>query len=72
MSAEGNVWAQIYSPDFFASGTWDVYGAGREWLGQVQTPAGFTVTNITSDQLVGVWRDDLGVEHVRVYRIRPG
>jgi hypothetical protein len=72
VSAKGNVWAQIYSPDFLASGTWDVYGAGREWLGQVQTPAGFMVTSVTSDQLVGVWRDDLGVEHVRVYQIRPG
>jgi hypothetical protein len=73
VSADGNVWAQVYSPDFLASATWDVYGPGREWLGQVQTPEGFAMTAITGDKLVGVWRDDPGVEYVRVYRYRaPG
>ncbi len=72
VSADGKVWAQVYSPDFLAPGTWDVYGPGREWLGQVQTPGAFRVMGVTADWLVGVWRDDLGVEHVRVYRIRPG
>ncbi len=72
VSADGKVWAQIYPPDFLAPGTWDVYSPEREWLGQVYTPGGFMMTSVTSDQLVGVWRDDLGVEHVRVYRIRPG
>jgi hypothetical protein len=72
VSSDGKVWAQIYSPDFLAPGEWDVYSPGREWLGQVRTPARFMVTGVTSDQLMGVWRDDLGVEHVRVYEIRPG
>jgi hypothetical protein len=27
---------------------------------------------ITGAAVAGVWRDDLGVEHVRIYRIRPG
>ncbi|MGD2155049.1 MAG: 6-bladed beta-propeller [Gemmatimonadales bacterium] len=70
LSADGNVWAQVYSADFLASATWDVYGPGREWLGQVGTPEGFAVTTVTGDKLVGVWRDDSGVEYVRVYRYR--
>jgi hypothetical protein len=72
VSADGNVWAQVYSPDFVAPATWDVYGPGREWLGQVQTPGSFAVTGVTADRLVGVWRDESGVEHVRVYRILRG
>ncbi len=72
LSPDGEVWTQVYSPDFLAPSTWDVYSAGHEWLGHVDTPGGFTVTSVMRDGLVGVWRDDVGVEHVRVYRIRPG
>ena len=71
-AADGHTWAQIYSPDFSAPATWDVYDASREWVGQVQTPGGFMTMTITGASVAGVWRDDLGVEHVRVYRIRPG
>ena len=70
VAEDGNVWAQVYSPDFLASAMWDVFGPDRGWLGHVQTPRGFMVTSITAESVAGVWRDNLGVEHVRVYRIR--
>ena len=63
---DGNVWAQIYTPD--RSGlTWDVYSPARRWLGQVELPPGFSLSAVTNRRLVGVWRDEMGVEHVRVY-----
>ena len=68
VASDGNVWAQLYSPAFLAPGIWDVYGADHVWLGRVETPGSFLVTSVTSDRLAGVWRDELGVEHVRVYR----
>lgn len=34
---------------------------------QVQTPARFMVRAIASGRVVGIWRDSLGVEYVRVY-----
>jgi 6-bladed beta-propeller len=71
VAAGGHVWAQIYSPDFSAPATWDVFDEARVWMGQVQTPAGFMAMSIAGADVAGVWRDDLGVEHVRVYRIRP-
>ncbi len=71
-ASDGHVWAQIYSADILAPATWDVFNGARRWVGQVQTPEGFMVMSITEDNVAGVWRDDLGVEHVRVYRIRPG
>ena len=71
-AADGHVWAQIYSQDFGASATWDVFNGARQWVGQVRTPAGFMAMSITEEIATGVWRDDLGVEHVRVYRIGPG
>jgi hypothetical protein len=72
VATDGYVWAQIYSPDLLAPATWDVFNGAREWVGQVETPESFMAMSITKGSVAGVWRDDLGVEHVRVYRIRPG
>lgn len=63
---EGNVWAQWYSPDT----TWDVYAPSRRLLGQVEVPDGFWPEDIRDGALAGVWRDELTVEHVRVYPYR--
>lgn len=65
---DGATWARIYQPDLLAPALWDVHAPDRRWLGHVRTPAGFLVYVISQDRLVGVWRDELGVEHVRVYR----
>ncbi|MGH7460087.1 MAG: hypothetical protein ACREMA_03545 [Longimicrobiales bacterium] len=48
---------------------WDVFDPNRRLRGQVETPANFIVARVTADQVVGVWRDDAGVEHVRSYTI---
>ncbi|HEX7051710.1 MAG TPA: hypothetical protein VF188_16010 [Longimicrobiales bacterium] len=69
VAEDGKVWAQVYAPDLLAPAVWDVFAADREWLGQVRTPAGFSVEAIAGDELVGVWRDELLVEYVRVYRL---
>jgi hypothetical protein len=75
IAADGATWAQIYASDPLAPATWDVFGTDRAWLGQVTTPAGFVVEQIVvrpaaaGSALLGVWRDPLGVEHVRVYSL---
>jgi hypothetical protein len=48
---------------------WLVFDAGGKLLGQVATPPGFVVHDIRLGRVVGVWRDDLDVVYVRVYRI---
>jgi len=69
VGCDGNVWAGIYTPD--RSGlTWDVYAPSREWLGQVEVPRGFYLSAVCHSGLVGVWRDELGVEYVRRYGLR--
>jgi hypothetical protein len=65
--ADGTVWAGVYSADTFDAATWDVFDATRRWLGTVRSPAGFTLHQVEGDALVGVWRDSLGVEYVRIY-----
>lgn len=67
---DGKAWARVYSPDVFGAASWDVFDGQRHWLGKVRTPAGLSVYQVKGDALLGVWRDTLGVEYVRVYRVQ--
>ena len=70
-TGDGHTWAEIYSPDVSAPVRWDVFDPAREWVGQVHAPREFRTLSVTGTKGAGVWYDDLGVEHVRVYRVRP-
>jgi hypothetical protein len=48
---------------------WDVLDREGRWLGQVTTPARLEVYQVTRDRVVGVWRDENDVEHLRVHRL---
>ncbi len=54
--------------------TWDVVTSDGRWLGPVTMPALFEPLEIGFDYVLGVQRDELGVERVRVHAIRkpPG
>lgn len=69
VAGDGAIWAQVYDPDPLEPATWDVYDGDRRRLGQVRTPGSFRPERILGDALVGVWLDDLDVEHVRIYRL---
>lgn len=67
---DGTLWARVYSPDVFGTASWDVFDAQGQWQGKVRTPLGVTVYQITENKLLTVWRDSLGVEYVRIYKIQ--
>ncbi len=48
---------------------WTVLDADGRWLGYVVTPRRTEVHQITRDRIIGVWRDDNDVEHVRVHAL---
>jgi len=60
---DGDVWAERY-----AYGNFDVYGPDHVFLGRVVVPV--MLTQVVGSTLVGVWRNDLDVEHVRIYRFQ--
>lgn len=68
VSASGNVWAQVYDPEIEAPHDWDVFGPEGRFLGRIHVWTGMYPLSVTEDAIVGVWRDSLGVEHVRSYR----
>ena len=42
------------------------------WLGSIEFPERFTVLDIEMDAVLGVWRDDLNVQHPQVLRLDRG
>jgi hypothetical protein len=69
VDSEGNLWVQEY-PAPAAEGTeWTVFEPDGRMLGAVSMPDRFRPTRIGSDFVLGIWKDDLDVEHLRMYRL---
>jgi len=80
IDGEEFVWVLDYDPRIHAAhlGGLATAGAGGEWsildsngrrVGTVAVPEDFEALSIDGDRLIGVRRDEVGVESVRVYRI---
>jgi hypothetical protein len=70
VSTTGDAWAQVYEAEVGAAHEWDVFGIDGRYLGSVHVWSGMHPMAITEDAVVGVWRDELGVEQVRAYSFR--
>jgi hypothetical protein len=67
VDGEGNVWMEEFRIDPAAAAAWSVFDPNGRWLGRAETPAGLKVMLIAGDSVVGVTRDDVGVERVAVH-----
>lgn len=80
---EGFLWIQPYEPLAHAfalggryaggvgsGGAWSVLTTGGQPAGSIEVPDGLELTQITRTSVVGIRRDELGVESVHVHRIR--
>jgi hypothetical protein len=62
----GNLWVRRNTlPD--EAEAYSVISPDGSWLGYVQMPTRFRVTQIGANFVVGIWADSLDVPHVRVY-----
>lgn len=80
---EGFLWIQPYEPVAHAfalggryvggtgnGGTWSVLATEGQSAGSIEVPDGLELTQITRTSVVGIRRDELGVESVHVHGIR--
>jgi hypothetical protein len=67
VDAAGNLWVSEYAAYPVVPVSWNVFAADGGLLGEVQMPDRFQVYEIGEDYLLGVWRDEIDVEHVRIY-----
>jgi hypothetical protein len=67
---EGNLWVgQPADPFADDESTWDVFDRDGVFLGAVSHPLRFAPTHTGSDFVLGVWRDENGVQLIRMYRL---
>lgn len=66
---EGNLWVTRHRVDPDAPPRWDVFDTSGRFLGTVDGPARFNPTDIGSDYILGVWEDELEVNHVLLYAL---
>lgn len=65
----GNLWLADYDDYIRTPGTWSVHDADGRLIARVRMPERFQVMHIGTDFVLGVERDELDVEHVRLHRI---
>ena len=67
----GAIWLRPFLAPSEGDGpeTWQVLGPDGAWLGGVEIPADFSVMQIGMDFVLGVYRDELDVEHPRMLRL---
>ena len=67
----GALWLELYRGNIEQDQPeeWLVLDAGGTWLGTVEMPDRFTISDITMEAVLGVWRDELDVDHPQVLRL---
>lgn len=66
---EGNLWVQKFELTTSAPKEFSVFDAAGTFLFTVNMPASFRPTHIGNDFVLGVWRDDLDIEYVRLHAL---
>lgn len=64
---DGNLWVMHVRVPGESDRGWSVFDPDGRWLGDVRVPTELRVTDIGADYVVGVWRDEAGVQAIRVY-----
>jgi hypothetical protein len=65
----GNLWVEEYRTDEKDAPRWTVFDSAGRHLGSLATPRALRIDDIGDDWMVGVFRDSLDVEQVRLHRI---
>jgi hypothetical protein len=69
VDVEGNLWVRHYEIESDVVRSWDVFDRAGRWLGTIQSPPRFHVFEVGSDYVLGLWKDDLDVEHVQMHEL---
>lgn len=72
LDAARNLWAKAFDKDLQAPGDWFVFDTNGRLLGDVVMPPRFQPMDIGRNDVLGVWRDSLDVEHVQRHPLLAG
>ena len=70
----GAIWLRPFRGMSEAGGSehWLVLASDGNWLGNVEIPEAFRVMEIGVDEMLGVWTDEMDVQHPQVRRLSRG
>lgn len=69
----GRVWVEAYpDPEPDSATSWTVFDRTGRKLSRLRMPGRFRPLEIGAGYVLGVWKDDLDVEYVRLYRLVAG
>lgn len=69
VDTEGYLWVERYRRPGEVQHVWDVFEPSGRWIGALELPRGLKVFEIGRDYVLGLWRDDMEVEQVLLYRL---
>jgi len=72
VASDGTILVQGYHALVDETITWSLFDPAGPFLGTLEVPATFRVTQVEADRVAGVWRDDLDVESPRLYVLERG
>lgn len=72
VDGEAYLWVSDFRKPGDVQPRWNIFDPEGVYLGVVETPPRFRISEIGSDYLIGSWRDDLDVDHVRMYTLLKG
>lgn len=64
------IWVRKYELPGHSLAEWWIFDEGI-WVGRLRADPAFQAMDVREDRVLGVWRDDLGLEHLRIYRFSP-
>jgi hypothetical protein len=67
--SEGFIWVDAYVAPWESGSSALVFSVAGELLGSVTLPERFQIREIGTDYVLGVWRDELDVEFIRMYSL---
>ena len=70
VDAEDYLWAQRFRPESDSTERWGIFSPDGEFLGHVAMPPGLLLHEIGGEYILGIAKDDDGVEQVRVHVLR--
>lgn len=70
LDPSGNLWVRQYTAPLDSLAEWAVTSPDGAFLGLVSVPLALTLLQIGDSFVLGVWRDDLGIESLRVHELR--
>jgi hypothetical protein len=68
-SPSGELWVSPSQSAAADSVAWHVFDREGRLTAALTTPARFQITEVSADRVIGIWRNELDVEFVRVYAI---